>query len=385
MDIFSTDALNAVVQDLRMPQTGLASAYFGNAMQDDTEEIHFDVDNKPRRIAPFVSPLVAGQVVQSRGYSTKTFKPAYIKDKRVFTPQRALRRAMGERIGGGGMSPEERMNMLVVQDMQDQLEMIERRMEWMACQALYGGSVTVAGDQYPSVVVDFGRAAGHSVTLAGAARWGQAGIKPLDDLQTWSDTMVQNTGVALTEVTMTVDAWKIFRADADVKTRLDRFRGNSTLQADALVRGPDQRHRNRHAAGLHGYRLRGPGAGGGRAPVRRHPGPRRPARAGVLRQELALARPEHALPAHAERTVARAVPRERHVPRHRQLIGAHTMKLIAVCTVVSGKPGALVSTAPGGEFEADDDEAKGLVERGHAKPTDLKKEPKTEPKKEPTK
>lgn len=233
MDLFSTNTLRGIVEDLRVPQIGLAAAYFGATAQDDTEEIHFDVDNKPRRIAPFVSPLVAGKVVASRGFQTKTFKPAYIKDKRVFTPNRAVKRAMGERIGGGGLSPEQRMQILLVQDMTDQLEMLERRMEWMAAQVMYGGSVTVTGDQYPAAVVDFGRDAGNSVTLAGASRWGQAGIKPLDDLQTWSDNMVKLTGVAMTEVTMTVDAWKIFRADADVKTRLDRFRGNSSMQQDA--------------------------------------------------------------------------------------------------------------------------------------------------------
>jgi hypothetical protein len=233
MDIFSTDALVAVVNDLRLPQTGLASRYFSTVSQDTSEEIHFDVDNKPRRMAPFVSPLVAGQVIKSRGFQTKTFRPAYIKDKRTFTPNRALRRAMGERIGGGELSMEQRMQLLVVQDLQDQLEMIERRMEWMAAQALYGGSVTVIGEQYPNTVVDFGRDASLSVTLTGGNRWGQVGIKPLDSLQDWSDNMVKLTGVGLTEVVMTVDTWKFFRADTDVKTRLDRFRGNSTMQQNA--------------------------------------------------------------------------------------------------------------------------------------------------------
>lgn len=235
-DIFSTDTLNAVVQDLRVPQLGLAAKYFNTTSQDDTEEIHFDVDNKPRRMAPFVSPLAAGQVVQSRGFQTKTFKPAYVKDKRVFTPNRALKRAMGERIGGGDMTPADRMEMLVVQDLQDQLEMLERRMEWMAAKIMFAGAVTVVGDQYPSTLVDFGRDASLQSALSGGARWGEAGVKPLDDLQDWSDGMVKLSGTAITEVTMTIDAWKIFRADADVKSRLDRWRGNSTMQADAHQR-----------------------------------------------------------------------------------------------------------------------------------------------------
>ncbi len=232
-DIFSTDALVGVVQDLRVPQTGLASAYFGSISQDDSEEIHFDVENKPRRMAPFVSPLVAGKVVQSRGHQSKTFRPAYVKDKRTYTPTRALKRAMGERIGGGELSPEQRMTMLVVQDLQDQLEMIERRMEWMAAKILYAGSVTIVGDEYPATLVDFGRDPSLTVALAPAVRWNQAGVNPLDDLQDWSDSMVLKTGTALTEVTMTVDVWKIFRKNPFVEGRLDVRRGTTTIDQDA--------------------------------------------------------------------------------------------------------------------------------------------------------
>lgn len=232
-DLFSTNTLNAIVQDLRLPAMGLAAKYFSTVMQDDTEEIHFDIDNKPRRMAPFVSPLVAGKTVASRGFQTATFKPAYIKDKRVFGPTRAVKRLMGERIGGGDMSPEQRMEALVVQDLQDQLEMIERRMEWMACNILNAGAVTVTGDQYPAAVVNFGRHADLSKTLLTTARWGESGVKPLDDLQTWSDSMVLRSGVGMTDVIMTIDAWVIFRADADVKDRLNRQRGTSSIQQDA--------------------------------------------------------------------------------------------------------------------------------------------------------
>ncbi|MCK6376376.1 MAG: major capsid protein [Zoogloea sp.] len=235
-DLFSTDTLSAIVEDLRTPANGLAGRYFTSVQTADTEEIHFDVDSKPRRMSPFVSPLVGGKVVRSRGFAAKTFKPAYIKDKRVFHPGRAIKRAMGERVGGGQYSPDERLQLLVAQDLQDQLDMLERRIEWMAAQAMHSGAVTITGEDYPTVVVDFGRDAALTVVKTGANRWGQAGINPLDDLQDWSDTMVQKTGVAMTEVAMTVDVWKIFRADANVKARLDRWRGNSTMQTDAHQR-----------------------------------------------------------------------------------------------------------------------------------------------------
>lgn len=236
MDLFSTGTLNAIVSELRVPQTGLLDRYFPGVITEDTEEIYFDVDNKPRRMTPFVSPLVAGQVVRSRGFQTSTFKPAYVKDKRVFTPNRAVKRVMGERVGTAQFSPEQRQQILVTQDLTDQLEMLRRRMEWMAAQALYSGAITVSGDMYPTQVVDFGRNAGLTVTLTAGNKWGDAGVKPLDLLQDWSDTMVNLTGVALVNVVMTVDVWKVFRADADVKVRLDRWRGTSSLQPDAHQR-----------------------------------------------------------------------------------------------------------------------------------------------------
>lgn len=235
-DIFSTDTMIAIVRDLRLPQMGLAAKYFGQVSQDESEEIHFDVDNKPRRMAPFVSPVVGGKVVKSRSWSAKTFKPAYVKDKRVFTPNRAIKRIIGERIGGGDYSPQDRIEMLVAMDLQDQLEMIERRLEWMAAQVLNAGKITISGEEYPEVEVDFGRHADLTKTLSGVARWGETGVKPLDDLQDWSDLMVKHSGVGMTDVAMTIDAWKIFRADAEVKDRLNRLRGTSTMQDAAHQR-----------------------------------------------------------------------------------------------------------------------------------------------------
>lgn len=236
MDLFTTDVLNAIVQDLRVPQSGLLDRYFTGVSVDASEEIHFDIDNKPRRMAPFVSPLVAGKIVRSRGFQTATFKPAYVKDKRVFTPTRAVKRAMGETIGGGQYSPEQRMQILIAQDLSDQLDMLRRRQEWMAAQALYGGAITVSGDDYPTTVVDFARAAANTVVKTTGNKWGDAGINPLDDLQDWSDLMVKATGVAMTDVVMTLDVWKVFRTNSEVKARLDRWRGNSNLQQDAHQR-----------------------------------------------------------------------------------------------------------------------------------------------------
>lgn len=221
MDLFSTDVLNAVVASLYVAPQFLVDRFFPNIQTESSEEIHFDVIPGKRRIAPFVSPLVEGQIVLDLGYVTNTFKPAYIKDKRVFDMNRPLKRSAGEQIGGS-MSPMNRLRALIAQNSTDQLDMLNRRLEVMAGEVLCTGKSTIAGDKYPTVVVDFGRAAGN--TIVASTLWSAAGANPLDDLLAWQQSVLQATGAYLNDVVMSVDVWKVFRANQYVTARLDLFR-----------------------------------------------------------------------------------------------------------------------------------------------------------------
>ena len=98
-----------------------------------------DVDVGLRRMAPFVSPLVEGKLVESRKYQTNTFKPAYIKDKRAPDLRKPIRRQIGERIGGDYTAAEREMLNLQF-EMTDQIDMINRRLEWMAPALVSGTS-----------------------------------------------------------------------------------------------------------------------------------------------------------------------------------------------------------------------------------------------------
>lgn len=222
-DIFSTDTLLGVVEDLKVPGNTLLQTFFPTQVTDDSEEIHFDVDDARRRVAPFVSPLVAGKVVAGRGQVVKTFKPAYIKDKRVFDPNRAFKRAMGEAISGPTLSAAERMEMLLVQELQDQVNMIRRRMELMALEALSTGKVTVSGELYPSQEVNFGRHADLSPTaLASTARWGQSAATPLTNLRVWAGLTQKYSGVYCRDVIMDPETLEAFVQDPKVEKKLDQ-------------------------------------------------------------------------------------------------------------------------------------------------------------------
>lgn len=229
MDIFTTGVLRRVVRELPQPSHFFLNSFFREEQLETTEEIHFDVANGRRRIAPFVSPVVAGKVVTGNGFVTKTFKPAYVKDKRVFNPNGAMKRAIGERIGGE-ISPAQRMQLKLANDMVDQIEMLGRRLELMAVEALRRGKATISGEEYETVELDFGRHADLTKALTLTARWGESGVEPLDDVEKWALEIAQHSGAAANQLVFDVKAWQLFSASPKVTKLLDRFRG-----ADQLV------------------------------------------------------------------------------------------------------------------------------------------------------
>lgn len=212
-DVFSTDVLTAVLQSLLGNPQFLLDRFFGITQAEASEQIHFDVIQGKRRVAPFVSPLVEGQVVASQGFVTNTFTPAYVKDKRVFDMNRPLKRMQGEQIGGT-MSPADRIRALIAFDMQDQLNMLRRRLEVMCGEVLATGKSTISGDKYPTVVVDFQRSASH--TINANPLWNATGANILDNLQDWAQICLEDTGVYPNDVIMTVDVWKTFRKDPSI-------------------------------------------------------------------------------------------------------------------------------------------------------------------------
>lgn len=222
MNIYDTNVLIQVVPNLMTSQNWLLDKFFPNITESDTEEVSIDVDVGLRRLAPFVSPLVEGKLVESRKFQTNSFKPAYIKDKRAPDLRKPIRRQIGERIGGQYSAAEREMLNLQF-ELTDQIDMINRRLEWMAASALQTGTVTVTGEGYETQVVDFGRSSGLTIALSGADKWpetveaGKTNTKPTDDIEDWSQRMLKESGAVATDIVFTTKSWKAFRLDTSVK------------------------------------------------------------------------------------------------------------------------------------------------------------------------
>jgi hypothetical protein len=238
VDIYSPAVLNRVVQDLKAVRRPpfLLGRYFTETSISNQEEIFFDVLTGKPRLAPFVSPLVEGQIVQSLGYKTGSFKPAYIKDKRVFEDGKPVRRRAGQPIAAPLDAMQTRQINLATES-DDQLGMLERRQEWMAVSALRTGTITVTGEKYPTAVVDFGRDAALDVTLTSTARWNDSAPDPLSNLETWAGLVRDKSGASATDVIMAQSTWTSFRKNAGVRELLSK-----TLNLDSRTNvniGPD--------------------------------------------------------------------------------------------------------------------------------------------------
>lgn len=240
MDNFDTFVLNRVVEERVDDTQFLVNTFFPEVSTSEEETILFDTTNERQLITPFVSPLREGRIVADQGYATKSFRPAYAKDKRLFDPNKAFRRRPGEKIGGA-LTPDKRLKASIVSAIDEQISMLNRRFEVMAADVLVNGKATIAGADYPTQVVDFGRHAQHREVLAGAARWGEAGVSPYDYVEAKAQMVTDRTGQAVTDVIMTTDAWAFYKADANIEKLMDTKRNE--LEIAQLATGPRQQPR----------------------------------------------------------------------------------------------------------------------------------------------
>ena len=224
IDIFDTRTMLEAIEQMKRPGRFLRDTFFPGFRQFDTATVDVDIVKGKRRLAPYVNPLAEGKVVERRGFTTNTLKPGYIKPKMATTAGDLLKRQPGEVLYQGGLGIEGRAAQQLGNDLAELLDMIDRREEWNAAQALNTGAVAMtligeSGDQ--EVSIDFQMAATHKVTLAGPDLWSDAGSDPIGDLSAWSRLCRQDSGLTPTDVVMGVDACQAFLNHADVQKKLD--------------------------------------------------------------------------------------------------------------------------------------------------------------------
>lgn len=209
---YATWELEEMVRAVEVPNPFLLRMFFGQTADITGKTIEFDIVEGGRRLAPFVSPLVAGQPVRSRGSKTMQFTPAYIKPLSTKRPADAFKRLPGESYGGR-LSPRQRMDRHIAECIMEHGEMIENRLEWMAAKALCDGGYTVSGENYASVSLEFGRNANLVNTLSEGVEWDDANGDPIGDIEDMAlDIRKYSYGAVADTIIMDGLAWGLFRA-----------------------------------------------------------------------------------------------------------------------------------------------------------------------------
>ncbi|HEX7906855.1 MAG TPA: major capsid protein [Paraburkholderia sp.] len=221
--LYDTNTLIQVVPNLKVAQQFLLDKFFPNQVTSDSEKVSIDIDVGKRRMAPFVSPLVEGKLVEQRRYQTNEFTPAYIKDKRAPDLLKPVRRMIGERIGGE-FDGEEREMANLYAEMADQVDIVNRRLEWMAATALATGTLTVYGDGFETAVIDYGRDPSLTVAKTGNQQWTAANILaatptaiPTNDIDAWQRQILKISGAVVTDIVFTTSSWEGFKLDPALK------------------------------------------------------------------------------------------------------------------------------------------------------------------------
>lgn len=227
IDIFDTRTMLDAIEVMKRPTNFLRDTFFPAAAPVETETVDVDIVKGKRRMAPFCSPLSEGKLVENLGFSTSTIKPGYIKPFKITTAADLLKRTPGSTLYSGGQTIEQRAQIKLGADLADLMDMIDRREEWMAAQALDAGTIVmkIKGETADkTVTVDFLMDATHKVTLAGNDLWNDALSDPIAELQSWATTIRKDSGVNPTQAIMGTDAAAAFIKNAKVLAVMDNRR-----------------------------------------------------------------------------------------------------------------------------------------------------------------
>lgn len=238
--LYDTNTLLGVMQRLEPPSNYWLNLCFPSEMTFDDEFIDFEKLSKTRKLAPFVAPSAQGRPIYSQGSTLLRFAPAYVKPKDTVAANRQLRRKPGELLSATPMSPAQRMNAVVADILRDHRDAIDRREEWMAAQAIINGQVTVVDQDYPERVVNFQRAANHTVVLTGGNVWSPTS-DIVGDIETWR-TRVRRAvfGGPTNRLTVGTDVWDVMRKNDGLKKLLDtQVRGTDANFRTGIREGMD--------------------------------------------------------------------------------------------------------------------------------------------------
>lgn len=230
IDLYKTRTMLGAIEVIPTNESFLLDTFCGESESFPTESFDIDFVKGKKKMAPFVAKYKNGIQVERNIVATKNYEPAKIQPRRVLTVETLQQRLAGEAIYGSTKTPAMRAGELLVRDLRELKDMVDRRKEWIVAQALFNGKfiaqVHTDADAYYEEEFDYGHTL-HTTISTSTLKWtpaNAASSKPISDLQDMAEQIATNSGKYPNIVIMGAKALDGFLASAEVKEYFDIHR-----------------------------------------------------------------------------------------------------------------------------------------------------------------
>lgn len=167
-DFYDPKTLRGVIQKVNPVKTFFKSRFFSETVTFPTETVSFEFYANKRRLAPYSNPRLSSNVLNRDGYEVKTYHTPLISPSRVITNDTLAMKLLGEMHYNSGISPDERAAKIAANDLNELLDSIARREEFMCARVKQDGKLNITAPGLNDVL-DFGFA--NIETTQAADKW----------------------------------------------------------------------------------------------------------------------------------------------------------------------------------------------------------------------
>lgn len=222
--LYKTYTLLQAIVSMPKTNTFLRDTFFPQTETFVTEEVLVDIKKGKRKMAPFVAPRVGGVTVSREGYRTEKYTAPRLAPQRPLTIDDVATRLVGENVFSN-RTPEQRQQELLATDLQELGEMIDRREEWMASQALFNGKVILKGyagksdNSFIEQEIDYDFE--NEITLSGTDLWTSPDADIYGSIEDARKTCIKKSGVAPDTLILGSKAFAAFRSNKKIQELMD--------------------------------------------------------------------------------------------------------------------------------------------------------------------
>jgi len=227
-DEFKWRAMTSAINQIKAAASLVKDLIFRESNPQPSEYIDVDVVIGGRKIAPFVSPIQGGIVVEKMGREMRSIRAPRIRLKKPFSAHELLTtRAPGAGFyTTGGSDAQAYRRKKVAQELNDlKNNRIANTLEWMCCQALTG-ILSYEGENI-SFQVDYKMPSSHKITLTGTDLWSDTtDSDPIKNLDEWSNLIINALGFGPDLMIIGTNVANALRKHEDIRKLLDNRREN---------------------------------------------------------------------------------------------------------------------------------------------------------------